>query len=66
MDKQNELLELQRQTLFVNLKILKELRNLNKILDNKNNYSSVYLNMIKQTELEDVKEAISKTGYNFV
>jgi hypothetical protein len=65
MEKQNELLELQRQNLFVNLKILKELRYLNKTLKNKN-ITDEYFNTLSQTELEDVKEAISKTGYNFV
>jgi hypothetical protein len=65
MEKQNELLELQRQNLFVNLKILKELRYLNKTLKNKN-ITDEYFNNLSQSELEDVKEAIAKTGYNFV
>jgi hypothetical protein len=65
MDKQNELLELQRQNLFVNLKILKELRYLNKTLKNKN-ITDEYFNNLSQSELKDVKEAITKTGYNFV
>lgn len=65
MDKQNELLELQRQNLFVNLKILKELRNLNKTLKNKK-LTDDYFNNLSQSELVDVKDAIAKTGYNFV
>lgn len=65
MDKQNELLELQRQNLFINLKILKELRYLNKTLKNKN-LTDEYFNTLSQSELVDVKEAIAKTGYNFV
>lgn len=65
MDNQNELLELQRQNLFVNLKILKELRNLNKTLKNKK-LTDDYFNNLSQSELVDVKDAIAKTGYNFV
>lgn len=58
--KENE--ELQRQALYVQLKILKELRILNKNLSAINNT----LPLIGQSELSDVKEALALTGFNFV
>ena len=58
--KENE--ELQRQALYVQLKILKELRILNKNLSKVNNT----LPLIEQSELSDVKEALSLTGFNFI
>ena len=58
--KENE--ELQRQALYVQLKILKELRILNRNLSKVNNT----LPLIAQSELSDVKEALALTGFNFV
>ena len=58
--KENE--ELQRQALYVQLKILKELRILNKNLSEINNT----LPLIEQSELSDVKEALSLTGMCFI
>jgi hypothetical protein len=58
--KENE--ELQRQALYVQLKILKELRILNKNLSAINNT----LPLIGQSELSDVKEALALTGFNFI
>ena len=58
--KENE--ELQRQALYVQLKILKELRILNKNLSEHNNM----LPLIEQAALSDVKEALSLTGMNFI
>ena len=58
--KENE--EIQRQALYVQLKILKELRILNKNLSAINNT----LPLIEQSELSDVKEALSLTGMNFI
>lgn len=58
--KENE--ELQRQALYVQLKILKELRILNKNLSKVNNT----LPLIEQSALSDVKEALALTGFNFV
>ena len=58
--KENE--ELQRQALYVQLKILKELRILNKNLSEVNNT----LPLIEQSALSDVKEALALTGFNFV
>ena len=54
--------ELQRQALYVQLKILKELRILNKNLSKINNT----LPLIEQSELSDVKDALSLTGMNFI
>ena len=52
--------ELQRQTLLVQLKILKELRLLNK---NFSNYRSHNIKLILSSqELDDVKQAIAMTG----
>ena len=58
--KENE--ELQRQALYVQLKILKELRILNKNLSEHNNM----LPLIEQAALSDVKEALFLTGMNFI
>ena len=63
--------ELQRQTLLIQLKILKELRLLNK------NFANYKLAMIEpgkagrrwvelNYEMNDVKEAIALTGHNFI
>lgn len=54
--------ELQRQTLLVQLKILKELRLLNK---NFSNYCK-HETHLSNWELEDVKEAIAATGRIFI
>lgn len=64
--KENE--ELQRQALYVQLKILKELRLLNKTLtkDIHNSYTRIDSQYIAQGELDDVREALSLTGMNFV
>ena len=58
--KENE--ELQRQALYVQLKILKELRILNKNLSERNNT----LPLIEQAALSDVKDALALTGMNFI
>ena len=52
--------ELQRQTLLVQLKILKELRLLNK------NYENAYESKLTPLDLDDVKEAIAQTGKMFI
>ena len=58
--------ELQRQLLYVQLKILKELRIMNR------NYNSVHMGdkststFIHNRHLEDVETAIALTGFNFV
>lgn len=54
--------ELQRQTLLVQLKILKELRLLNKNYENSRRGNGMYASRLTQLELEDVKEAIAQTG----
>ena len=54
--------ELQRQALLVQLKILKELRLLNK---NFSNYCKHETNL-NNWELEDVKEAIAAVGRIFI
>lgn len=58
--------ELQRQTLFVQLKILKELRLLNKNMEKQRIANGEYTTILRQGEFEDVKEAISATGRNFI
>ncbi len=58
--------ELQRQTLLVQLKILKELRLLNKNYENARRANGLYENRLTQTELADVAEAIAVTGRNFI
>lgn len=54
--------EIQRQTLLVQLKILKELRILNQ------NYAAVQnkLPMLDNWKLNDVRDAIALTGVNFI
>ena len=60
--KENE--ELQRQALYVQLKILKELRLLNKNFTAESKFGASL--RLTQRELDDVKEAIALTGLNFV
>ena len=54
--------ELQRQTLLVQLKILKELRILNQ------NYAAMknQLPLLDNWKLNDVRDAIALTGVNFI
>ncbi len=54
--------ELQRQTLLVQLKILKELRILNQ------NYAAAEnkLQLLDNWKLTDVRDAIALTGVNFI
>ena len=60
--------ELQRQTLYVQLKILKELRILNKTLTRgiHNSYTRIEPQMVNSGELDDVQEALSLTGFNLI
>ena len=58
--KENE--EIQRQALYVQLKILKELRILNKNLSETNRTFP----LVEQSALSDVKDALSITGMNFI
>ena len=64
--KENE--ELQRQALYVQLKILKELRILNKTLTKgiHNSYTRIDSQYITQGELDDVKKALALTGFILV
>jgi hypothetical protein len=61
--------EFDRKQLFVQLKILKELRVLNKniraIVRDKVGRNDAYKHL-ENNELEDVKEAIAETGYIFI
>lgn len=58
--------ELQRQTLLVQLKILKELRLLNKNFENQRRANGKYESNLTQLDLEDVTEAIAQTGKIFI
>lgn len=60
--------ELQRQTLYVQLKILKELRILNKTLTRgiHNSYTRIEPQTISRDNLDDVADALSLTGMNFI
>ena len=58
--------ELQRQTLLVQLKILKELRLLNKNYENARRANGKYENSLTQLDLRDVTEAIAQTGRIFI
>lgn len=53
--------ELQKNMLFVQLKILKELRQLNKTLT-----EGTYQPKIWTKDLDDVREAIALCGYNYI
>lgn len=54
--------ELQRQTLLVQLKILKELRLLNKNFSNYRSHNIKHEIILSSQELDDVKQAIAMTG----
>jgi len=60
--------ELQRQALYVQLKILKELRILNKTLTRgiKNSYTRIEPQTVSRGELDDVQKALSLTGFIFI
>lgn len=58
--------ELQRQTLLVQLKILKELRLLNKNFENQRRANGKYESNLSNLDLEDVMEAIAQTGKIFI
>ena len=58
--KENE--EIQRQALYVQLKILKELRILNRNLSETNRTFP----LVGESALSDVKDALSLTGMNFI
>jgi len=58
--------ELQRQTLLVQLKILKELRLLNKNFSNYRLSNGKRETELNSWDLEDVKEAIAATGRIFI
>ena len=58
--------ELQRQTLLVQLKILKELRLLNKNFENQRRANGKYESNLSNFDLEDVREAIAQTGKIFI
>ena len=58
--------ELQRQTLLVQLKILKELRLLNKNYENQRRANGKYESNLSNLDLEDVREAIAQTGKIFI
>lgn len=58
--------ELQRQTLLVQLKILKELRLLNKNFENQRRANGKYESNLSNLDLEDVREAIAQTGKIFI
>ena len=61
--------EIDRLNLFVQLKLLKELRILNKniraIVRDKVGRNDAYKHL-ENRELEDVREAIAETGFNFI
>jgi hypothetical protein len=54
--------------LYVQLKILKELRILNKTLTRgiHNSYTRIEPQMVNSGELDDVQKALSLTGFNFI
>jgi len=60
--------ELQRQTLYVQLKILKELRLLNKTLAKgvHNPFTRIESQTLTQGNFDDVKDALALTGRNFI
>ena len=58
--------ELQRQALLVQLKILKELRLLNKNFENARLANGKYESNLTQLDLRDVTEAIAQTGKIFI
>ena len=60
--------ELQRQALYVQLKILKELRILNKTLVEgvHNSYTRIDRQSMRQGDFEDVADALALTGRNFI
>jgi len=58
--------EIQRQTLLVQLKILKELRLLNKNFSNYRLSNGKRETELNSWDLEDVKEAIAATGRIFI
>ena len=58
--------ELQRQALLVQLKILKELRLLNKNFSNFRSHNGKHETNISKWELEDVMEAIAQTGKIYI
>jgi hypothetical protein len=60
--------ELQRQTLYVQLKILKELRLLNKTLAKgvHNSFTRIESQTLTQDNFDDVKDALALTGRNFI
>ena len=60
--------EIQRNMLFVQLKILKELRQLNRTLtEGVHNLDTViYKKEIFMKDLDDVREAVSICGYNYI
>lgn len=58
--------ELQRLTLLVQLKILKELRLLNKNFENSRRSNGQYDTDLIGRDLEDVREAIAQTGKIFI
>lgn len=60
--------ELQRQALYVQLKILKELRILNKTLAKgvHNPFTRIESQTLTQGNFDDVKEALALTGLNFI
>ena len=68
MAAKNDNQELQRQALYVQLKILKELRILNKTLTRgiHNAYTRIDRLTINENELDDVQDAISLTGFNCI
>ena len=60
--------EIQRNMLLVQLKILKELRQLNKTLTEGVHHpdTGIYKKEILMRDLDDVREAISICGYNYI
>jgi hypothetical protein len=60
--------EIQRNMLFVQLKILKELRQLNRTLTEGIHHPDtvIYKKEIFMKDLEDVREAVSICGYKFI
>lgn len=60
--------EIQRNMLFVQLKILKELRQLNRTLTEGVHHPDtvIYKKEILMKDLDDVREAVSICGYNYI
>lgn len=58
--------ELQRQSLLIQLKILKELRLLNKNFANHRLCNGKHATALSNWELEDVRETIAATGRTFI